>query len=51
MSTDGRLQVAAPGDREIVLSRTFDAPAGLVFDALTTPRLLRSEEHTSELRH
>lgn len=40
MSADERLQVAAPGDREIVLSRTFDAPAGLVFDALTTPRLL-----------
>lgn len=40
MSADERLQVAAPGDREIVLSRTFDAPATLVFDALTTPRLL-----------
>lgn len=40
MSTDQRLQVTAPGDREIVMSRPFDAPAGLVFDALTTPHLL-----------
>jgi uncharacterized protein YndB with AHSA1/START domain len=40
MSTDQRLHVTAPGDREIVMSRTFDAPAGLVFDALTTPHLL-----------
>ncbi|PUB21479.1 uncharacterized protein YndB with AHSA1/START domain [Promicromonospora sp. AC04] len=40
MSADERLTVAAPGDREIVLSRTFGAPAGLVFDALTTPHLL-----------
>jgi uncharacterized protein YndB with AHSA1/START domain len=40
MSNDQRLHVTAPGDREIVMSRTFDAPAGLVFDALTTPHLL-----------
>ncbi|MDR7380939.1 SRPBCC domain-containing protein [Promicromonospora iranensis] len=40
MSTDQRLHVTAPGDREIVMSRTFDAPAHLVFDALTTPDLL-----------
>ncbi|MFD2795695.1 SRPBCC family protein [Promicromonospora vindobonensis] len=40
MSTDQRLHITAPGDREIVMSRTFDAPAGLVFDALTTPHLL-----------
>ncbi|MEU4387504.1 SRPBCC family protein [Promicromonospora sp. NPDC023805] len=40
MSADSRLRVAAPGDREIVLSRTFDAPAGLLFDTLTQPELL-----------
>ncbi|WP_207211861.1 SRPBCC family protein [Promicromonospora panici] len=40
MSADQHLHVTAPGDREIVLSRTFDAPAGLVFDALTQPELL-----------
>lgn len=40
MSTDELLHVTAPGDREIVMSRAFNAPAGLVFDALTTPNLL-----------
>jgi uncharacterized protein YndB with AHSA1/START domain len=40
VSADERLHVVAPGDREIVMSRTFNAPAGLVFDALTTPHLL-----------
>lgn len=40
MSADERLHVTAPGDRRIVMSRTFDAPAHLVFDALTTPHLL-----------
>jgi uncharacterized protein YndB with AHSA1/START domain len=40
VSSDERLRVTALGDREIVMSRTFDAPAQLVFDALTTPHLL-----------
>jgi uncharacterized protein YndB with AHSA1/START domain len=40
VSADGRLHVAAPGDLEIVLSRTFNASASLVFDALTQPELL-----------
>lgn len=34
------LVVATPGDREIVLSRLFDAPAHLVFAAFTRPELL-----------
>jgi uncharacterized protein YndB with AHSA1/START domain len=29
------------GDREIVISRTFNAPARLVFDAVTKPELLK----------
>jgi uncharacterized protein YndB with AHSA1/START domain len=33
--------VDAPGDREIVLSRAFDAPAHLVFAALTRPELVK----------
>lgn len=33
--------VTARGDREIVMSRIFAAPRGLVFDALTTPDLLK----------
>jgi uncharacterized protein YndB with AHSA1/START domain/catechol 2,3-dioxygenase-like lactoylglutathione lyase family enzyme len=35
------LQVTTPTDTEIVLSRAFDAPRRLVFDALTTPELLK----------
>jgi uncharacterized protein YndB with AHSA1/START domain len=34
------LRVTTPSDREIVLSRAFDAPCRLVFDALTRPDLL-----------
>lgn len=34
------LVVTTPTDREIVLSRDFDAPPALVFDALTRPELL-----------
>ncbi|MEO3922260.1 SRPBCC family protein [Micromonosporaceae bacterium B7E4] len=40
-SGDRELTVTTPTDREIVLSRAFAAPAGLVFDALTRPDLLR----------
>ncbi|MFF5214951.1 SRPBCC family protein [Micromonospora sp. NPDC000442] len=37
---DDHLVVDTPGDREIVLSRVFDAPARLVFAAFTRPDLL-----------
>ena len=37
----GKLQVTTPTDRELVMSRVFDAPRSLVFDALTRPELLR----------
>ncbi|RUL91755.1 SRPBCC family protein [Verrucosispora sp. FIM060022] len=37
---DDHLVVDTPGDREIVLSRMFDAPARLVFAAFTRPELL-----------
>ena len=36
-----RLVITTPTDREVVMTRTFDAPRALVFDALTTPALLR----------
>ena len=40
--TDPRtLHIATPTDREIVMTRVFDAPRQLVFDALTKPALLR----------
>ena len=35
------LKVVAQGDREIVISRVFDAPRRLVFDAHTKPELVR----------
>ncbi|GII93469.1 SRPBCC family protein [Sinosporangium siamense] len=36
-----RLQVTTPADDEIMLTRAFDAPATLVFDAWTKPELLK----------
>jgi uncharacterized protein YndB with AHSA1/START domain len=41
MTDPRRLTVAARGDREIVMTRTFDAPRNLVFDAFTKPELLK----------
>lgn len=35
------LKVTAAGDREIVMTREFDAPRSLVFDAMTRPELLK----------
>ncbi len=35
------LQIKANGDREIVMTRVFDAPRKLVFDAFTKPELLK----------
>ena len=35
------LKVSAAGDREIVITRAFDAPRNLVFDAHTKPELVR----------
>ena len=40
MST-GTLSVTAKGDREIVMTREFNAPRTLVFDAHTKPELIR----------
>jgi uncharacterized protein YndB with AHSA1/START domain len=36
----GTLQITTPSEREIVMSRVFDAPRSLVFDAWTRPELL-----------
>lgn len=41
MKNSGNLQVTTPGDREIVMTRVFNAPRQLVFDAMTRPELLR----------
>lgn len=41
MKNTGTLKVVTQGDREIVMTRVFDAPRDLVFDALTKPELLK----------
>lgn len=41
MSSAGTLKVTTPSDREIALSRVFDAPRRLVYKAYTTPELLK----------
>jgi uncharacterized protein YndB with AHSA1/START domain len=41
MMNPGGLKVTTAGDREIVLTRVFDAPRHLVFDAYTKPELLK----------
>src|SRR6267143_6040370 len=35
------LQVTTPSDREIAMTRVFNAPRHLVFDALTKPELVK----------
>jgi uncharacterized protein YndB with AHSA1/START domain len=37
----GTLQVTTPSEREIAMTRVFDAPRSLVFDAWTRPELLK----------
>ena len=37
----GSAVVTLPSDNEILISRSFDAPAELVFDAWTTPELVK----------
>ena len=41
MKNTGTLQVTSQGDNEIVLTRVFDAPKRLVYDAFTKPELLK----------
>ena len=39
--SSGNLKVTTPSDREIMMTRVFDAPRGMVFDAMTKPELLK----------
>jgi len=41
MTNGGKLKVTIGSDREIVITREFDAPRALVFDAITRPELLK----------
>ena len=38
---DATLRITTPTDREIAMTRVFDAPRHLVFEALTKPELVR----------
>lgn len=41
MNDTGRLHITTPTDREVRITRVFDAPRNLVFDAMTRPELLQ----------
>jgi len=41
MKGTGNLKLTTQGDREIVMTRDFDAPRRLVFDAFTKPELVK----------
>jgi uncharacterized protein YndB with AHSA1/START domain len=41
MINSASFKITAPGDQEIVMTRVFDAPRQLVFDAHTKPELVR----------
>ena len=41
MKSAGTLKLTAPGEQEIVMTRVFDAPRQLVFDAHTKPELVK----------
>jgi uncharacterized protein YndB with AHSA1/START domain len=41
MHNTGALKVTAHGDREVVMTRVFDAPRDLVFEAWTRPELVQ----------
>ncbi len=41
MTNTGTLKVTTPTDRQIAMTRVFDAPRRLVFDALTKPELVK----------
>jgi uncharacterized protein YndB with AHSA1/START domain len=38
--SSGRIELTTPSDREIVMTRVFDAPRELVFKAITDPELI-----------
>src|ERR1700674_5663093 len=41
MNNTGAMKLTTVGDREVVVTRVFDAPRGLVFDAMTKPELVK----------
>src|SRR5436189_1729854 len=41
MQNTGKMHLTTHGDRDVVITRAFDAPRELVFDAMTRPELLK----------
>jgi uncharacterized protein YndB with AHSA1/START domain len=41
MKNTGNLKITTPSDREIAMTRVFDAPRRLIYDAWTKPELLK----------
>ena len=41
MQKPATLNITTPGDRDVVITREFDAPRALVWKAITTPALIR----------
>ncbi len=41
MRITGKLTVSTPSDREVMMTREFNAPRPLVYDAMTKPELLK----------
>jgi uncharacterized protein YndB with AHSA1/START domain len=41
MNSAGTLKITTPSDRELVMTRVFDAPRTLVYDAHTKPELVK----------
>ena len=45
MSETTKLQITTPSDRELMMTRAFEAPRPMVFEALTNPGLVRRWLH------
>ena len=41
MKNTGKLEITTPSEREIAMTRVFDAPRTLVFEAFTKPELIK----------
>ncbi|MEA2762058.1 MAG: hypothetical protein QOD47_1342 [Gemmatimonadaceae bacterium] len=41
MKDGEKLQISTPSERELAMTRVFDAPASMVFDAWTKPELIK----------
>ena len=47
MTSSGKAEVTLPADNQILITRTFDAPRHLVWEAWTTPELIKRWWHAN----